>query len=129
MIASGSEDKTVEIRNPEPGKRQVVLEGHTGTVAGVSFSADSQFLASKAKDGTVRLWRCGTWEIVATVEEPNSDWWAAGVTFHPQTMTLATLGEQSFASADHFAGRDAPPARAGVAQQPRGVLRAGGATK
>jgi GTPase SAR1 family protein len=94
MIASGSEDKTVEIRNPDPGKRQVVLEGHTGTVTGVSFSADSQFLASKAKDGTVRLWRCGTWEIVATIEEPNSDWWAAGVTFHPKTMTLATLGEQ-----------------------------------
>jgi WD40 repeat protein len=94
MLASGSEDRTIEIRNPDPGNRRVVLEGHTGVVTGVTFSADSQLLASKAKDGTIRLWRCGTWEIAAILEEPNSDWWAAGLDFHPQTMALATLGEQ-----------------------------------
>jgi GTPase SAR1 family protein len=94
MLATGSNDKTIEIRNPDPGNRQVVLEGHTGIVTGVTFSADSKLLASKSQDGTVRLWHCNNWEIAAILEEPNSDWWAAGLAFHPQTMTLATLGEQ-----------------------------------
>jgi small GTP-binding protein len=94
MLATGSIDKTIVIRNPDRGTRKVVLEGHTGVVTGVTFSADSKLLASKSQDGTVRLWRCNNWEIPAILEESNSDWWAAGLAFPPQTMTLATLGEQ-----------------------------------
>jgi small GTP-binding protein len=94
MLATGSSDKTIEIRNPGPGKRRVVLEGHTGVVTGVTFSADSNLLASKSEDGTVRIWRCNNWEIAVVLEEPNSDWWAAGLAFHPHKMVLATLGEQ-----------------------------------
>ena len=94
MLASGAEDSIIQIWDPESGRPMFRLEGHTGSITGVAFSADSQLLASKSKDNTVRLWRTDRWETVAILDEVHSTWWEPGLAFHPKRPILATLGER-----------------------------------
>jgi len=71
-----------------------VLEGHTGVVRSVHFSSDGWFLASKALDGRVVVWRCDRGEPVSCiVDEGASTYWPPGIAFHPHEPILATLGE------------------------------------
>ena len=80
--------------NAETGQQIRTLEGHTNFVLAIAFSADDRFLAAKSADGTVRLWRCDTWETVAILAEPAGHEWSAGLAFHPKEPVLATLGDQ-----------------------------------
>jgi WD40 repeat protein len=67
------------------------LEGHTNYVMQVCFSADGRLLASLEADGTVRIWRCDTWESVAV----SSNLRAVDplpLAFHPNLPLLATTG-------------------------------------
>ncbi len=70
------------------------LEGHTDWVTSLSFSGDGGLLASKSRDGKIRLWRTDTWETVAIIEEPASGKLMPGIAFHPSEPVLATLGEE-----------------------------------
>ena len=63
MLATGSQDRTVVIWDPETGQRRRILEGHTSTVESVGFSNDSSLFASMSED-SVRLWRRDTWKVV-----------------------------------------------------------------
>lgn len=63
------------------------LEGHTDEVCGLSFSHDGQLLASTSLDGTLRLWRCDTWQPITTLREPGTS--GSGVQFHPGAPILA----------------------------------------
>jgi small GTP-binding protein len=94
MIASGSYDYTVRLWDIKTGQLLITLEGHTGSVRFLSFSFDNSLLASKAEDGTVRLWRCDVWWNVATLDESASGYWPPSLAFHPTTPVLATLGEK-----------------------------------
>src|SRR5205085_1891869 len=72
----------------------LTIEGHTGGVNSIAFSFNGSLLASKSHDGTVRLWRCDTWENVAMLDEPASRYWSSSLAFHPDSPVLATLGEE-----------------------------------
>ena len=54
-LASGSYDGTVRLCAFDGLRHVRTLEGHTGTVMGVAFTAGGG-LASCGKDGTVRRW-------------------------------------------------------------------------
>ncbi len=70
------------------------LRDHTRIVKSIDFSADGRLFASKSDDGTVRVWRCDTWQTVGVLEEPGSPLWPPNLAFHPSApTTLATLGE------------------------------------
>ncbi len=64
FIASGSEDKTIEVwkvtyavrRVPDIAKPLWTLKRHTGTVTAVAFSTNGKMLASGSVDKTVQLW-------------------------------------------------------------------------
>ncbi len=75
------------------GGQTDILEGHTDAVTSVSFNCDGQLLASKSHDGTVRIWRTDRKEMVAILEEPDSNGLLSGLAFHPKAHILATLGE------------------------------------
>lgn len=92
VFVSGSYDGSIIVR--EVGaKRQRLLEGHTEAVHALSFSADRRFLVSRSR-GMTRIWRCDTWEAVATFNELGSETAVVGpntVAFHPSLPLLAMI--------------------------------------
>ena len=56
IIASASDDNTVRLWNPKDNPFLKILKGHSTPVSQVSFSADSQTLASVSIDGMVKIW-------------------------------------------------------------------------
>jgi hypothetical protein len=69
------------------------LKGHTNWIKNVHFSFDNLLLASKSYDGTIRVWRCDTWETVAILEEKGGDPHLTSISFHPKEPILATLAD------------------------------------
>ena len=66
-----------------------VIEGHTKSVASVSFAADGRLMASKSEDDTVRFWDCSSWKEVARFDEPGEAR-RLSMAFHPSAPVLAT---------------------------------------
>jgi WD40 repeat protein len=73
-IASGSEDNTIIIWNPDNGKFIQRLEGHTKTVRSIIWSNDSKTLFSCSEDGSVKIWNVKDNRITleTTIEEQSA---------------------------------------------------------
>jgi WD40 repeat protein len=63
VLASGSgfEDSIIRIWDAASGRLLTRLDGHTGWVCKLVFSADGQHLISSASDQTIRYWDTGNW--------------------------------------------------------------------
>jgi WD40 repeat protein len=110
VIASGSDDRTIQIINPYTGFLLYVLEGHTSSVVSVSFSPDGRLLASMGLNGSIHLWRCDTWDSVTTFADPiravrsraainwsysdDKPLFLPGAIFNPQVSTLAIADQE-----------------------------------
>jgi WD40 repeat protein len=70
------------------GAERQTLEGHSGPVLSVSFSPDSQLLASASVDKTIKLWDPATGELRQTLEG-HSDV-VESVSFSPDGQLLAS---------------------------------------
>jgi GTPase SAR1 family protein len=93
VVASGNQDTTIRLWHSRSGKLIREIDGHTDMLQSVAFSADGRLLASKACDGTLRLWNTDTGICLATIIEPtHSQDWAPGIAFHPNLPVLATVG-------------------------------------
>ncbi len=68
--------------------RALMLIPTTSPINSVSFSPDGATLASRAWDGTVKLWDIATGESIATLE--GHTYWASSVSFSPDGATLAS---------------------------------------
>ena len=97
LLASGSYDRTVKIWDVESGSIQEVLPPHL-KVINVEFSFDGKWLATKASEAPVRLWRTDTWKEVAFSEECGPPTNLGGSAFHPHKAWLAVLchGDRAF---------------------------------
>lgn len=87
-LASGSEDKTIEIWKLDAGKRWYTLTGHSDWVTCVAFSPDGRTLASSGRDKTIQIWDLN-----------KGKWWYAlrghadrvsAVAFSPNSQVLAS---------------------------------------
>lgn len=63
IMASGSSDSSVILRDYATGDMLRRLEGHMGWIFDVGFSADGERLYSASADGTVREWRVSNWPL------------------------------------------------------------------
>jgi len=94
-IVSCGKYSTIDLWDGETGRPISVLKGHTDWIKHVHFSFDNLLLASKSYDGTVRVWRCDTWETVAILDEKGGDPNSTSISFHPKEPILATLADGS----------------------------------
>ena len=99
-------DQTIRLWDPQKGTETRVLEGHTDQVIGLSFIADGRFLASKALDKTVRVWRSQTGDPVSMLVEPHD---GMALAFHPQFPVLASSCGSEISVWDFELDIDAPP--------------------
>lgn len=63
LIASGGDDKTVQIWSALTGVTRLVYRGHSDQVNGVSWSPDGRLIASSG-DGTVQVWDAMTGRLI-----------------------------------------------------------------
>jgi WD40 repeat protein len=68
-----------------------VLDGHTGPVRAMSFSADGSLLATGSADYTIRLWKMDTGEQIRVLWDHVDDVWS--VDFSPDGSLLASAGD------------------------------------
>ena len=63
MIASGGDDKAVQIWSALTGETRLIYRGHIGQVNSVSWSPDGKLIASSG-DGTVQVWEALTGRLI-----------------------------------------------------------------
>jgi len=83
LLASGSMDKTVKLRNKHKGDLVRTLIGHQGEVWSVAF-ASNNILASGSYDKTIRLWDTNTGSLLRTLEGHGN--WVRSVAFDSSNL-------------------------------------------
>jgi WD40 repeat protein len=63
-IASGSQDRTIQIWDAATGQRIRTLPGHANLVTSVAYSPDGRQIASGCQDATVRVWDAGSGRLI-----------------------------------------------------------------
>lgn len=98
-IASGSDDRTVNLWNLKTGKRIYTFLGQAKEVHSVAISPDGQMLASGSFDQKVTSWKLDTKEFLRTFFYSNSPYSHSGfvfsVVFSPDGQTLVSGGDSS----------------------------------
>jgi WD40 repeat protein/serine/threonine protein kinase len=90
-IATGSNDKTIQILDAATGRNLRTLAGHTDGVLTVRFSPDGKQLLSGSYDNTARLWNLQTG---ATLQElKGHSWWVWAAEFSPKGDRIVTAGQ------------------------------------
>ena len=67
LIAVGTKQNQIQIRNVADGKVVKTLAGHTAPVTGVGFSADGKHVVSGSEDKTVRVWSIESGQAVREI--------------------------------------------------------------
>ena len=91
MLASGSDDHTIQLWNVRTGERLKVLRGHQGWVQAIAFSPDGEQLASGSSDHTVKLWQVRSGECLQTLAGHQQR--VKTVAVDPQGLTIASGGD------------------------------------
>ena len=68
LIASGSDDKTINIWSGTTGALLRTLEGHTKGIKSLAFAADGSTLVSGSDDKTIKVWNASTGEQLRSLE-------------------------------------------------------------
>ena len=87
-LATGSEDKTVNLWDVASRQEVATLKGHTGAVLSVAFSPDGRTLATGSRDSTVKLWDVASQKELATLKGHTE--MVFSVAFSSDGRTLAT---------------------------------------
>ncbi len=91
LVASGAEDKNVQLRRVADGQQQGTLGGHTAAVRSLAFSPDGTMVASGSDDRSAIIWRSADRKQVRRLPgHPES---VSAVAFTPNGQTLATASD------------------------------------
>jgi len=83
-LVTGGGDGLVKVWDPETGRLERQMKGHSGGVIGVHFTPDQRRLISQGGDGAVRLWDPATGKELLTLTDPLfENVWAWFVTVSP----------------------------------------------
>jgi len=92
LLASGSIDTSVRVRDDVSGRQVAVLEDQgSADVNGLAWSPDSRLLAAANQDGLVRIWDPAHEKVVARLRRFTG--WARGVGWSPDGKLVAASGE------------------------------------
>ncbi len=93
MLASGSEDSTIQLWDAATGMTLEILKGHSGPIHALAFSWDIKLLASGASgDGTVLLWDTATGAKMQSLKG-HSYHGVDTVAFSTKDLSLATASD------------------------------------
>lgn len=73
ILASGSNEGTITLWNPQTGKALRTLIGHTNTVRCLVALADGKHLASASSDRSIKIWHVQSGQLVRTLNG-HSNW-------------------------------------------------------
>jgi WD40 repeat protein/uncharacterized caspase-like protein len=85
LVASGSEDMSIQLWDPSLGREIRTLRGHTDIVTSLAFLGDKALLASGSRDGTVRVWDVQSGQLVDRIP--------IGLAAAPVTVTRSADGK------------------------------------
>jgi WD40 repeat protein/serine/threonine protein kinase len=88
-IATGSEDRTIRIRDATTGAPQRILVGHAAGLRTIAFAIDNRRLLSVDRGGDVRLW-----DTVTGMELFQARGQAAGLAPGGSSIAIATVSGQ-----------------------------------
>jgi WD40 repeat protein len=88
LLASASDDGSVQLWEAATGETVRVLAGAGGSVWSVSWSSKGSLLASGSSDGSVRLWNTETGEVVRVLSEEGGR--VRSVSWSPNGCLLAS---------------------------------------
>lgn len=88
ILASASDDNTINLWNVKPAKLISTFTGHRGKVWSVKFSPDGKILASGSEDGTIKLWDVNKKTLIKTIKAHHG--WVRSLTFNPTGQILAS---------------------------------------
>ncbi len=119
-IALGEENGKIRLVELATGQQKAALEGHSGAVTGLDFTADSSQLVSGSQDASVRLWNVADGAAVGSITTPSPIHAIAMVNGDTQ---IASAGADAViriwaATAAATAPASAPPADAAKAEEP-----------
>ncbi|XP_071712171.1 protein ENHANCER OF LHP1 1 [Rutidosis leptorrhynchoides] len=75
MLAAGGDDDGIKLINTIDGSVARVFKGHRGSITGIAFDPNSEYLASVDSFGTVIIWELQSGSIVHTLKNiaPHTD--------------------------------------------------------
>ncbi len=73
------------------------LSGHSGIIFDIVFSPDGRYLASASADGTAKIWRWESGDLVQTIDFPGQ---VVSVAFSADSQTFAMGGSIGFPDAE-----------------------------
>ncbi|MBW4573781.1 MAG: WD40 repeat domain-containing protein [Aphanothece sp. CMT-3BRIN-NPC111] len=87
-LASGGDDKTIEVWNLKTGENIRTLNGHTEKVTSLAISPDGKTLASSSDDNTIKLWNLQNGKLENTLTGHSAA--VTSIVITPTGQTLAS---------------------------------------
>jgi eukaryotic-like serine/threonine-protein kinase len=115
LIASASDDHTVQLCDAKAGNTTLTYRGHSAEVYALAWSPNGKYLASAGADKTVQVWDTATGNTVRTYlkhsDQVNSVAWSANSTLvasgsddHTVQVWNIATGEVAMIYSQHTAG-------------------------
>ena len=88
VMASGSADNIIRLRDAQTGEIINTLRGHTDAISAIAYSPDGKVIASGSDDHTIRLWNAQSGENINILNGHTS--WVSTIAYSPDGAVIAS---------------------------------------